>query len=185
MKKISKYIILTFILLIMAGCSAPVNEDRDVYTILEGGINYTVNTVDKTITAEDGTVFSYKISDSTAYITYPDGSTFWWKIIENGGFGGWSDDYDGGKYVSGETLVKILTAEIPVEKTNDEEPTIAPIFGLAFAAVGILYTVKPHKAWHMNVGWQIKNSEPTENALTYYRLGGIIMTIMGIMMMIM
>ena len=68
-----------------------------------------------------------------------------------------------------------------VNKDDDNATNI--LLGIMFAALGVFNVAKPEKAWYMSVGWQIKNAEPSDTAIGYYRASGIFLVIMGLWMM--
>lgn len=57
-------------------------------------------------------------------------------------------------------------------------------FGFLFIIFGILSTWKPYIAWYLEIGWKLQDAEPSELALVWNRILGIIFTIIGIGMLI-
>ncbi len=190
MRKKSKYILIILSLLLLLGaCSDEIGQVRETYTAYDRGVGYKVDTVNMTVTQEGGeNVFTYVIEDMTVTITYPDGSTYWWTVTDMGGYGGWSDNYDEEKYISGEKMLNILSQVMPeVETTEGESRSLGMngIFGIIFILLGIFYVLKPAKAWYMSVGWQFKDATPSDKAIGYYRAGGVFIILIGIFMIIM
>lgn len=181
MKKLFAAILCVLLGLSLFACAS---SQPSVYRAQRDDKEYVVDTVSKKIS--DGThTYHYSLDgDSSGYsikITYPDGSTYWWDRTKNstGGFGhgGWSDDYDENRYVSGDTLCDILEVAVPEKK----EPKNVFLI-LLLLAVGIFNTVSPYNAWYLAYGWRFKNAEPSDLALGITRLAGVIFIAVAIIM---
>lgn len=173
MKKLFAAILCVLLGLSLFACTA---SQPSVYRAQRDGKEYVVDTVSKKIS--DGThTYHYSLDgDSGGYsieITYPDGSTYWWRTQSSGsivtGHGGWSNDYDENRYVSGDTLCDILEETLPEKK----EPRNILLI-LLLLAIGIFNAVSPHTAWYLENGWRFKNAEPSDLALGMTRLAGIV-----------
>ena len=57
-------------------------------------------------------------------------------------------------------------------------------FGFVFIILGLIGVISPRTAWMLEVGWKVKDAEPTEIALVINRLFGIIITIIGIVILL-
>ena len=53
---------------------------------------------------------------------------------------------------------------------------------LLLLAVGIFNTASPHTAWYLEYGWRYKDAEPSDMALTFSRLGGILAIIAAVIL---
>ena len=179
MKRLSPCFLWMALLLLLAGCSA--KETPNNYTVEKYGSLYTVDMENSTIS--DGTyTYQYELQGmSNGYalqITYPDGSTYWWNGSPSGGYGGWSDDYDENRYVSGFTLMQILEEGQPVEQPRKNIP-----LALLLLAIGIFHAGWPRIAWHLQYGWRFKDAEPSDLALGVNRFGGAIAMLVGILVL--
>lgn len=150
--------------LLMCACSSSADT---AYTVGE----YVVDQENRTIS--DGTsVYQYTFSgDASRYsieITYPDGSSYWWHSEGSVGWGGWSEDYDEDRYVSGDVLRDVLEAGAPKEAKPGK--VLAVLFLLA---VGVFNIASPQTAWHLSEGWKFRDAEPSELALGLARAGGV------------
>ena len=182
MKKLFAAILCVLLGLSLFACAS---SQPSAYRVQRNGKEYVVDRVSKKIS--DGThTYRYSLDgDSGGYsieITYPDGSTYWWRTQSSGsivtGHGGWSNDYDENRYVSGETLCDILEAAVPKKA---ESKNILLILGLL--AVGIFNTASPHTAWYLEYGWRYKDAEPSDLALSTTRFGGIAAIAVAVIMM--
>jgi major membrane immunogen (membrane-anchored lipoprotein) len=159
--------------LIFSSCSV---KNEDTYDITYQDGTYSIDTVNKTILHE-GQTYRYDISGAEITITYPDNSQYWWTKLNDGGYGGWSDNYDENKYVAGDILVKVLTGEIPTNKS--EKNYLAVIILLA---LGIWSAVSPRSSWYLSHGWKYKNAEPSDIAITITRIGGILLILISVIL---
>ncbi|HHV45910.1 MAG TPA: hypothetical protein GXX53_03230 [Tissierellia bacterium] len=46
--------------------------------------------------------------------------------------------------------------------------------------IGLFNIFFPRAAWYLEIGWKIKDSEPSEGALIFHRVIGVIFCIAGI-----
>lgn len=181
MKKRSLIFVFAIImLLVLASCSEASDEELDkVYKINVNNKEFIVDTATQTITDGENE-YTYTFKDNTARIYYPDNSSYWWTFTDNGGYGGWSDDYDENKYIDGDTLISALDGRAVNKHEPKKEQKVYNPIGLLFIALGIFNIAKPEKAWYFARGWQFKNSEPSDEALVVERLTGGIAIIMGL-----
>ena len=56
------------------------------------------------------------------------------------------------------------------------------LFGLFMIIIGAVNALFPETGWHMSEGWKFKNAEPSEEALLWGRLGGIVCIVIGIVL---
>ncbi len=58
-----------------------------------------------------------------------------------------------------------------------------PFLGLLLIITGLLNLCKPEEMWYLSRGWQFKDAEPSDEALEWCRIGGVISIIIGIFVM--
>jgi hypothetical protein len=58
------------------------------------------------------------------------------------------------------------------------------LIGIIMVISGTFVAIKPYIAWFLLIGWQIRDSEPTDIALPIYRSLAIILLIIGLIMII-
>lgn len=64
---------------------------------------------------------------------------------------------------------------------SDENSTILDIIiGVLFILTGLLGAIFPHTAWYLEIGWKLKDAEPSDLAIFANRAGGIVVSIIGI-----
>ena len=171
MKKIfSCVFVLVLLLFILSAC---VNVP-DSYTVPGYGQDIIIDTENSTITCGIDT-YTYELSKyGIPYklnIHYPDGSSYWWQQDKNSGFGGWSNNYNTGGYLSGEVLRDALEYGFP----EDRSDRIIPCFLLLLLAC--VHILAPIGMWACYFG-MYREGEPPDTELWGIRLLGVLI-IMG------
>ncbi len=174
MRKVTA-LLLSFLFVLMIACGG---KTETVYTIESRNKEYTIDTEKKTITVDDFTC-KYEIqgsSDSFSCKLYlPDGSTYSesFRTNHNGtisGTGGWSDGFnlDYRSICSG--MCEALSESMePAISEKELSMLLLCVVGFLVALFGLL---NPELAWKISRGWMYKNAEPSDLALTMYRLSG-------------
>lgn len=54
------------------------------------------------------------------------------------------------------------------------------LIGFLLIIVGIISVCWPYAIWHMQLGWKLKDAEPSDNALAVNRVSGVIFLIIGL-----
>ena len=170
-------ILIVMISLLLGACGAT----STVYTVEKNQVPYEVDTENKTI-SDGANTYQYEFSgNKSSYnvnITYPDGSTYWFRMSDGSGYGGWSDDYDEDRYVDGDTLSEVLLEKAPKEVNSGNW-----LAAILFAVVGIFNIVSPYSAWYLEYGWRYKNAEPSDIALGFNRVIGVIAVIAAVVLL--
>ena len=195
-KRIAILILAALLLLSFCACAEKKTQSAlEPYTTGWDGTVYTVTPIDNdkgTIT--DGTyTYSYRYDTSgSSYgvtFTYPDGETY--RCTQNGSTssgaafssGSASLDFDFDKYPDGMTLDRVLKRS-PAAK-HEEKSTKSWGIILFLLFVGSINTACPQLTWHLDVGWKVKDAEPSEAALAWSRGTGIVMLVIaGIMILV-
>ena len=194
-KRISIFLLTALLILGLCACAEKKTQSAlEPYTTGWDGTVYTVTPIDNykgTIT--DGTnTYSYRYdaagSSYSVTFTYPDGETY--RCMENGGTSGGavfssgsaSLDFDFDKYPDGMTLDRVLKRS-PAAK-HEEKSTKSWGIILFLLFVGSINTACPQLTWHLDVGWKVKDAEPSEAALTWNRIVGVVLLLIAVVMMI-
>ena len=195
-KRIAILILAALLLLSFCACAEKKTQSAlEPYTTGWDGTVYTVTPIDNdkgTIT--DGTnTYSYRYDTSgSSYgvtFTYPDGETY--RCTQNGSTssgaafssGSASLDFDFDKYPDGMTLQRVLERS-PAAK-HEEKSTKSWGIILFLLFVGSINTACPQLTWHLDVGWKVKDAEPSEAALTWNRIVGVVLLVIaGIMILV-
>ena len=188
--------VLAALVLSLSACAKQkATASLEPYTTGWDGAVYTITPIDAYKgTISDGTnTYSYRYDTSgTGYsvtFTYPDGETY--RCMENGGTSGGavfssgsaSLDFDFDKYPDGMTLKRVLMRS-PAAK-HEEKSTKSWGIILFLLFVGSINTACPQLTWHLDVGWKVKDAEPSEAALTWNRIVGVVLLIIaGIMILV-
>ena len=194
-KRIAILILAALLLLSLCACAEKKTQSAlEPYTTGWDGTVYTVTPIDNdkgTIT--DGTnTYSYRYDTSgSSYgvtFTYPDGETY--RCTQNGSTssgaafssGSASLDFDFDKYPDGMTLDRVLKRS-PAAK-HEEKSTKSWGIILFLLFVGGINTACPQLTWHLDVGWKVKDAEPSEAALAWNRIVGVVLLLIAVVMMI-
>lgn len=157
-------------------CKRKAEQPHDV--VYQGEI-YQVDSEKGTI-LHDGQTYQVQAEAQKIRILYPDGSSYWWVMTYSGsglsgGYGGFSEDYDETKYVPGDVLLNVLEQDMPKPKQAGN-----PLLGFSFLILGLWNLLFPYSAWFLSRGWLYKNAEPYGFTLTFYRICGGILILLGL-----
>ena len=188
--------VLAALVLSLSACAKQkATASLEPYTTGWDGAVYTITPIDAYKgTISDGTnTYSYRYDTSgTGYsvtFTYPDGETY--RCMENGGTSGGavfssgsaSLDFDFDKYPDGMTLDRVLKRSPSAKSEIKSTKSWGIILFLLF--VGSINTACPQLTWHLDVGWKVKDAEPSEAALTWNRIVGVVLLVIaGIMILL-
>lgn len=189
-KRISIFLLTALLILGLCACAEKKTQSAlEPYTTGWDGTVYTVTPIDNykgTIT--DGTnTYSYRYdaagSSYSVTFTYPDGETYTWKEDGNFSSGSTSPDFDSGKYPDGMTLDRVLKRS-PSAKSEIKSTKSWGVI-LLLLLIGGINTACPQLTWHLDVGWKVKDAEPSEAALAWNRgIGVVLLIIAGIMIFV-
>ena len=182
--------VLAALVLSLSACAEKQTKNAlEPYSTGWDGRVYTVTPIDNDKgTISDGkNTYSYRYDASgsgySVTFTYPDGETYTWKEDGNISSGATSPDFDSGKYPDGMTLDRVLKRS-PAAK-HEEKSTKSWGIILFLLFVGGINTACPQLTWHLDVGWKVKDAEPSEAALTWNRgIGVVLLIIAGIMILV-
>ena len=166
------WVLCLLAVLLLTACGGNAEKNSNIFE--KDG--FTVNREAGTITHEED-VYTYTLSgNSKITITYPNGATYFWQWTGNGGYGGWSDDYDPVRYTDGDTLMDLINFQPPRESSGN------PILGILVIALGIFNLAAPRAAWYLSYGWRFKHAEPSDAALGLGRIGGGVAVLIGLLL---
>ena len=181
--------VLAALVLSLSACAEKQTKNAlEPYSIGWDGRVYTVTPIDNDKgTISDGTntySYRYDAGDSGYSVTfaYPDGETYTWKEDGNFSSGATSPDFDSGKYPDGMTLDRVLKRSPAAKHEEKSTKNWGIILFLLF--VGGINTACPQLTWYLDVGWKVKDGEPSEAALGWSRTVGVVLLIVAVVMMI-
>ncbi len=160
-------------MLFLVGCA---QKQVSEYTITMENQTFVINTENKTIT-NDGDIYKYRVDETTYHITYPDNSKYEWTQQDTIGYGGYSDDHNENKYIPGEVLVDVISIK---HNSRNVQKDFLLIGVLLF--FGMWNAMSPYSSWYLSYGWRYKDVEPSDFALGFGRISGIIMVIVGLIL---
>ena len=181
--------VLAALVLSLSACAEKQTKNAlEPYSTGWDGRVYTVTPIDNDKgTISDGTnTYSYRYDASgsgySVTFTYPDGETYTWTENSSSGRGEASLNFDFEKYPSGMTLDRVLKRS-PAAK-HEEKSTKNWEIILFLLFVGGINTACPQLTWYLDVGWKVKDGEPSEAALGWSRTVGVVLLIVAVVMMI-
>ena len=181
--------VLAALVLSLSACAEKQTKNAlEPYSIGWDGRVYTVTPIDNDKgTISDGTnTYSYRYDASgsgySVTFAYPDGETYTWKEDGNFSSGATSPDFDSGKYPDGMTLDRVLKRSPAAKHEEKSTKNWGIILFLLF--VGGINTACPQLTWYLDVGWKVKDGEPSEAALGWSRTVGVVLLIVAVVMMI-
>ena len=181
MKKRFALLLALCLALFLCACSSITNT---VHFVQKNGVDYEVDTKAQTISDNDHTYqyhYSPGNSSYTITITYPNGSTYAVATTGRISNSGHSADYNPELYTDGETLIRIV-ADV-VHGNREPNPQFSSgkvILVVILLALGIFYLASPHTAWYLSRGWYYKDAEPSDAALTWARISGVIFILLAV-----
>ena len=178
--------LLGLAVLLLGGCGGKAAEPP----VYEGEINSQTVRIEfdegtrcaGTITAGHGNyVFCYE-PDGTLSVTYPNRETY--TCRETDGAIATALTYDGREleeqgYFDLISLMWTLEDAMGGGRTDSGRGIPVPL-SLLLAALGVWQLCTPKSAWWLSNGWLFKNAEPSELALTAYRIGGGLLLLIGV-----
>nr|WP_325298506.1 DUF6199 family natural product biosynthesis protein [uncultured Dysosmobacter sp.] len=173
MRRTACFWLILALCLFLTGCGSahkePTSYEVDGFTI-----DKEAQTVTK---GED--VYHYTISGSKVTILYPNGAEYWWNYGSGDtpiSYGGWSDNYDPARYVSGDRLLDLINYKAPSPSGRSNG------IGFLLAVIGLFNLLAPRASWYLSYGWRFKDAEPSEAALVLGRVGGGFAVLAGLLM---
>ena len=181
--------VLAALVLSLSACAEKQTKNAlEPYSIGWDGRVYTVTPSDDTAgTISDGTnTYSYRYKPAgngySVTFTYPDGETYTWTENSSSGRGEASLNFDFEKYPDGMTLKRVLEQSPSAKSEGKSTKSWGIILFLLF--VGGINTACPQLTWYLDVGWKVKDAEPSEAALGWSRTVGVVLLIVAVVMMI-
>ena len=188
-KRVSIFVLAALLILGLCACAEKTETDSYApYTVEYNHTVYTVTPADgMTGTISDGTdTYSYqyepRVGGYRVKFTYPDGETYTWTDDGISMSGTTSPGFDFEKYPDGWTLSDILLQSSSGKNARKTEKNVGLI--LLLLIVGIINTAWPQATWYLDVGWKVKDAEPSEGAIMYGRVIGIVLLIIAVIMII-
>lgn len=179
-KRLQCFLAAVFLGVLLWGCSS-----STVYTTQWGEASFTVDRTSCEV-SDGKDVYRYNFSGSPSQydltIIYPNGSSY----TRTGSGYTWSADWSGGydpdSYTDGDTLCTIVLEVM--ERSSGGLPLGKIAVVLLLLAAGVFYIVSPRSAWYIELGWRLKDAEPSPAALAVNRVGGVIFLIIAIAVLI-
>ncbi len=164
-------VLCMMLLLLFSACK---QQRGSVYEVpAPNGSVFTVNMENNTITGSRE-AYHFDYQDSTITFRYPNGQEASWTQDENGITIDYSDGFDVNTMMDVSVLANMLPP--PVQ----EKPLVGFLLAMLSLVLGALTVIFPKKLWYALVGWQVKDMVPSKTLLCVYRIGGVVLMLVGI-----
>lgn len=138
-----------------------------------------------TIRSDNGEyTFQYESEGSGIRFTavYPDGYVY--SQLERDGAVGMPLDYDASEreakgYIDGIALAWAVDSAIDNARGGESHGDASPLLAVLLIGCGAWYLFAPKSVWWIAYGWRYKNAEPSDIALTLFKVLGILLMIAG------
>ncbi len=173
-------ILIISVMILFIGC----NASPDPIMINNAEANHNLDMREIT---HNGNNYSYNIQDSSITINYPNDMIFTRKFNDVGDLDLWfktSDIMDDDElkrlgYLTPNDIILRVLAYNP-NNTSKEDSTGSPLIGFVLVLFGVGIILTPRAAWMIKYGWHYKDSEPSETAILFQRVSGVIVVIIGV-----
>lgn len=165
-----------FLFLLLLLLPSVVAAEDNIHVVKIGGQEYTVNP-----TAYDNG-YSYTVkTDGTTYIYECHGAG---EITTCSGRFVGNDDYTSTEMRRMEEAIQHYETTYGTPRLEKNESRSGNVMmGLFVIGVGAFLTFAPKAAWYLEIGWKLKDAEPSSIAITMNIFLGIIIGIVGVVML--
>lgn len=185
-----KILILTLCLIMLTGCGAnneytvELSEGDAVVTLdkrEDDGVSGTIK-IESNTAKDDCEIYEFEYVNDVYRITYPNGVLFAreketaYKPKQEFVSG----DISG--YHRSDDLIYIINNRPGADNGKPQNNPGAFFSGFCMVIVGLFNTLAPETVWYMSIGWRIKDSKPTEEAIKFNRFSGIAVAVIGFIM---
>lgn len=103
---------------------------------------------------------------------------------QSGDFGsGYTDDsITGEEMLLAQEAIDLYEKQHGVPKSSSESSS--KIIGVVLILVGMILTAVPYIAWYLQIGWRLRDAEPSSLALAANRIGGVALLFIGVIFLI-
>ncbi|MEC2074173.1 DUF6199 family natural product biosynthesis protein [Alkalihalophilus marmarensis] len=135
------------------------------------------------VTLSDGDVVEVSvttINNGHQYeIRFPSGNTYFWKDQGHIGTGGGSSELTTKEREQANEALNLYKQQQNATGRNSTSLT-GSIAGVILIMVGLMGTISPRVIWYLQIGWKLNKAEPSDLALLFNRIGGIVLCIVGV-----
>jgi|SRR5690606_11779511 len=111
-------------------------------------------------------------------VEFENGNKYFYEKSEDAGYGG-------GYELTSEEISLAKEAINKYEQKNGDATSYSSIsfgnpLGIVIFLFGLLAVLFPQAAWYLEIGWKLRDAEPSELALIANRVGGILVALIGL-----
>ncbi|MCT2536263.1 hypothetical protein NC661_13495 [Aquibacillus koreensis] len=129
-------------------------------------------------------VFFEERSNGYRYeVEFENGHTYYYEKSGNTGHGGGSAELTSDEMNLAEGAINKYE-QINGDATKPNSKSSGNPVGIVIILFGLLGAVFPQAAWYLEIGWKLRDAEPSEFALIANRFGGILAAIFGLFILL-
>jgi hypothetical protein len=129
-------------------------------------------------------VFFEERSNGYRYeVEFENGHKYFYEETENLGYGGGSMELTNEEMDLADEAIDKYEQIYGGATTSNNSSSGNPL-GIVFILFGLLGAIFPQVAWYLEVGWKLRDAEPSELALIANRVGGILASIVGLFLLL-
>ncbi|MFC5466039.1 DUF6199 family natural product biosynthesis protein [Lederbergia graminis] len=112
-------------------------------------------------------------------VEFENGHRYFYEQSEDAGYGGGTYELTGEEMMLAREAIDKYE-EINGDATIPSNNASKYLLGIVLFLIGLLGAIFPHATWYLEIGWKLRDAEPSEFALIANRVGGILVAIVGI-----
>lgn len=184
--RILKLVVIILSLLFLTSCKKDVTEQAGTTIEIDGQSGVlTFNQETRsagTISMENGEYKFRYDKNGDIVITYPNGHVYRQTNINGALMVSGGSDSNAIKeqgYIDGFSLVWGIERAMDARNSHGRG-SASPFLAFVLIIIGAWYAFVPRSAWWLARGWWYKNAEPSNLAIGFYRIGGCLLILIGI-----
>ena len=173
---------LIALLLVAVSCGAEEPQEKTIAVEIEGQaavVLFEPGTLSAGMVQTDKGMYAFAWNQKgDLKITYPDKTQF---TYTKNGSGMASVDFDPESkgYISGIALAWGIEGAVDDVRPRKDGDGGYALLGIFLLAVGAWNTFAPRMAWYFSYGWRFRNAEPSDAALAFQSIGGVVFLLAG------
>ena len=181
-KYLCVFVVLIFLLTVPVSCAAEEPQEKCVAVEIEGQaavVLFEPGTLSVGMVQTDKGMYAFAWNQKGELkITYPDNTQF---TYTKNGSGMSSVDFnpESKGYISGLALAWGIEGAIDDAQPQKDGDGGYALLGIFLLAVGAWNTFAPRMAWYFSYGWRFRNAEPSDAALAFQGVGGVVFLLAG------
>lgn len=81
-------------------------------------------------------------------------------------------------------MIYAVAAVLSLDIKTGNSSSLLILAGILIIGLGLFHLLSPRTAWRWEVGWKFKDAEPSDAALMFHRITGVMLIIAAIVIMV-